>query len=138
MSITAEVSAEVLSFRVAVKLPSLENYRGRGRGASREQRDVAARLYGRIVDGKELIGWVCRQQAREGQLKRIYGRPVAVYIELHHQTIDADNTKLVVDALKRICYPDDRKEWVKQVCSTHIDNPAYEQPTVVVRVEIWE
>ena len=140
----AAAHAGVLTFCANVKLPSLENYRGRGRVTPAtsekglQRRSKAERQYTRIVHAKELIGWKCRQAARPGQLARIFGQRVSIEIGLYDQDIDADNVKLVVDALKNIFYPDDRKEFVQRVSAEHGEDDLFEEPTVIVRVAVWE
>jgi hypothetical protein len=132
----AQTDPESFAFRVDTKLSSLENYRGRGGGSSRKR--AADRQYVRILKDKELIGWRCRQAARPGQLARIFGQPVSIEVGLYRQDIDCDNVKLVVDALKHIVYPDDKKQFVRRVCAEHGDDEVFEEPTVIVRVEVME
>jgi hypothetical protein len=135
-------SPESIEFSCEVKLPSLENYRGRSKTATSEKaqkkREKAARQYARIMSTKHLLGWKCREAARPGLLGKMFGKPVRIEVELHHQAIDADNIKIIPDALKNICYPDDKKEWVRGVSADHIDHPMYEKPTVVVKVRFYE
>lgn len=98
----------------------------------------AERQYARIIHAKELIGWRCRQAARPGQLARIFGQRVSVEIGLYRQKIDADNVALIINALKHIVYPDDKKQFVRRVCAEHGEDDLFEEPTVIVRVETLE
>jgi hypothetical protein len=133
---------ESITFEAEIKLPSLENYRGRSKTATSEKaqkkREKAARQYARIMSTKHLLGWKCREAARPGQLGRLFGKQVRIEVEMHHQAIDADNIKIIPDALKNICYPDDKKQWVRGVSADHVDDPKYDKPTVVVKVRFYE
>lgn len=132
------VEAVPIEFKVELPLPSLENFRKRGMGATEQQRRAAARKYNRILKAKDEIGWRCREAATPGQIKRLFGERLAVKIMLYDQKIDADNVKLVVDALKGVVYPDDKKKFVRRVCTEHGEDGTYSKPTVIVRVSLYD
>lgn len=132
----AAAHAGVLTFKVDAKLLSGENYRGRGRTS--RHRSKAEREWTRIKALQELIGWRCRQAARPGQLKRLYGQPISLEILLYRQPIDLDNVGLIVNSLKHILYPDDKQQYLKRLEIIAGEDETFEKPCLVLRVAVWE
>ncbi len=95
-----------LHFRVDGRLPSKENYR---------HKQGSWRAWSRIMKWQDDVGWAARAAAAPGQIVGMFGKPVGVEITFYGQRVDIDNCKLLIDALKGICYPDDRARYVKRV-----------------------
>ena len=125
---------EILQFRVNGVMPSLENYRKR----AGERRAESNQQWVRILAFKELVGWMARQAARPGQLKRLYGRPVSVEVLLCGQRVDLDNCKALIDGMKEIVFPDDSQQYLRRLEAVVGAEDIYDQPCVVVRVTPWE
>ena len=113
--------------------PSKENYRKkRGEAANRE--------WLRIKTFETLVGWKCRQAARPGQLKEMFGSRLNLEVLLYHQRVDPDNLKSLIDGLKGVLYPDDSKRYIRrlEVIVADDEKEEVEAPMIVMRVGVWE
>jgi hypothetical protein len=99
-----------MTFWVHEAAPSKENYRKKR--MPKGHRDPG---WQRILDFQEEVGKACMTSAPHGWLRRIYGEPVSLSIEMFGQRIDLDNCKAIIDALKGIAYPDDAQKYVRCV-----------------------
>lgn len=111
--LTLSPACPVVVFFVPGAFPSLENWRKRSRTSARNE-DARA-LKNRIDAFKADVGTELLRHSKAATRSALYGRPVAVHIWMHRQRLDLDNCKLMIDAMKGIVYPDDRKRFVRKI-----------------------
>lgn len=97
-----------LHFRVDGRLPSRERLHA-------EREEGSWRAWSRMLELQDKIGRLARDAAAPEQLVGMFGKPVGVEITYYGQLVDLSNCEILIDALKGICYPDDRARFVKRV-----------------------
>lgn len=95
-----------MHFRVDGVLPSKEKL---------EAAEESWRAWSRTLKWQEYVEELARAAAAPEQLVGMFGKPVGVEITYYGQRVDLSNCEILINALKGICYPDDRARYVKRV-----------------------